>query len=775
MWKGQQRVGREEVVPTRSRSRGVSESVQMKKPTLEGPRWKGKDRDEGGKGADASHLCRNTTPDTVLDPPEASIGLEDAPEDPIAEEVSDEEEDLGEEGNHGSERVEAGAHASTSRFATSELAPVLIPDRTIPGLVRVDVPGLRVDGPCHRSCCGGPREWLAKHVPTPHVLPPLFPGAEPTVVFGVATEEANRTVGLEPWTGKLCVRFGGVQNNGVKAAMKTAGLRVASTAKGEKLTFDFNVAWNGCLKDEDYKRVDKYQGVNHFPATWELGRKDRLGRNLTKARRRRPEFFDIQPKSFLLPADKDDWRLECTYNPDGMYILKPPASSRGRGIRMYKGPKDIKPEKNVLIQRYIRDPHLIDGYKYDIRVYVAVTSLDPLRVYVYREGLVRLATEKYTEDGDDLKRRCMHLTNYSVNSKREGFTMGENAAEDNVGFKWSLSALRRHFDDQGLDYAEVWSQIKAIVTKTMMAVEGPMNTKFKMLVPNRRTCFEVFGFDIMLDSKLRAWLIEVNTGPSLSAPSKMDLHIKHKMVANLFNLVGIVPYDRAQFAEAEKRRRMERITGVSFSGRGTTKKTVAARRNFKALGTLNFNDVSMEDLPEVIVESEAELARAGEFDRCFPSSDPAENDTYLENFEFPRFDNSLLCRWEHHKHALRHPDLYPKESRPNTASSALSVAQLRGSTPGAGATRRLSGAATQKRASTTTRMVTLAPTTAVAGEPFRSGTVLPRPVSMVDKLTSSLRRLSGVGSKKPAHGLDLTGVGLQRDESGASSGRPVFR
>ena len=111
----------------------------MKKPTLEGQRWKGKDRDEGGKGADASHLRRNTTPDTVLDPPEASIGLEDAPEDPIAEEVSDEEEDLGEEGNHGSERVEAGAHASTSRFATSELAPVLIPDRTIPGLVRVDV------------------------------------------------------------------------------------------------------------------------------------------------------------------------------------------------------------------------------------------------------------------------------------------------------------------------------------------------------------------------------------------------------------------------------------------------------------------------------------------------------------------------------------------------------------------------------------------------------------------------------------------------------------
>ena len=63
-----------------------------------------------------------------------------------------------------------------------------------------------------------------------------------------------------------------MQNNGVKAAMKTAGFRVVSSTKGEKLTFDFNVAWNGCLKDEDYKRADRYQRINHFPATWELGR-----------------------------------------------------------------------------------------------------------------------------------------------------------------------------------------------------------------------------------------------------------------------------------------------------------------------------------------------------------------------------------------------------------------------------------------------------------------------------------------------------------------------
>ena len=271
---------------------------------------KGKDRDGVGKGTDASYHRRNTTPDTVLDPPRASAGLEDTPEDPVVEAAEESEEE--DEGYQGSE------HSSTSRFATSEIAAVLVPDPIIPGLVRVDVPGLRVEGPCHRSCCGGPREWLAKQVPTPHVLPPLFPGADPTVIFGVATEEANRTTGLEPWTGKLCVRFGGVQNNGVKAAMKTADPGRVCT-KGEKLTFDFNVAWNGCLKDDDYKRADRYQRINHFPATWELGRKDGR-RNLIKPGRGQ-SFLTFN--QMFCPRRQERLRLECTYNLT-VYILKPP-------------------------------------------------------------------------------------------------------------------------------------------------------------------------------------------------------------------------------------------------------------------------------------------------------------------------------------------------------------------------------------------------------------------------------------------------------------------
>lgn len=55
---------------------------------------------------------------------------------------------------------------------------------------------------------------------------------------------------------------------------------------------------------------------------------------------------------------------------------------------MVKDPKALDPSalSDVIIQHYIPDPLLIGGRKFDLRVYVAVTCLDPLRVYVYREG-----------------------------------------------------------------------------------------------------------------------------------------------------------------------------------------------------------------------------------------------------------------------------------------------------------------------------------------------------------------------------------------------------
>lgn len=94
-----------------------------------------------------------------------------------------------------------------------------------------------------------------------------------------------------------------------------------------------------------------------------------------------------------------------------------------------------------VISRYIDNPLLLYGHKFDMRIYVVVTCYDPLRAYVYREGLVRFATEKYNQK-DSGGSVYAHLTNYSINKKNENYVQNSDAADDDSGFKWSFSAMQ---------------------------------------------------------------------------------------------------------------------------------------------------------------------------------------------------------------------------------------------------------------------------------------------------------------------------------------------
>ena len=91
---------------------------------------------------------------------------------------------------------------------------------------------------------------------------------------------------------------------------------------------------------------------------------------------------------------------------------------------------------------------MIDGFKYDLRIYALVTCFDPLKVYLFKEGLARFATQKYTNSQKNVDKRFIHLTNYSVNKKNEDYVknMGGNggkqaeAEEDGENAsKWNLA------------------------------------------------------------------------------------------------------------------------------------------------------------------------------------------------------------------------------------------------------------------------------------------------------------------------------------------------
>jgi hypothetical protein len=86
-----------------------------------------------------------------------------------------------------------------------------------------------------------------------------------------------------------------------------------------------------------------------------------------------------------------------------------------------QGSQKISNKEETIVSLYLDKPLLINNKKFDMRMYVVVTSFHPLRVYFYQEGLARFATEEYSNDPKILKNKFVHLTNFSINKKNMKF------------------------------------------------------------------------------------------------------------------------------------------------------------------------------------------------------------------------------------------------------------------------------------------------------------------------------------------------------------------
>jgi hypothetical protein len=128
-------------------------------------------------------------------------------------------------------------------------------------------------------------------------------------------------------------------------------------------------------------------------------------------------------------------------------------------------------DEPCIVSRYVTNPLLINGLKFDVRIYVLVTSMDPWRIYIYNEGLARFASEDYNPVNIK-SNKFAHLTNYSINKKSEKFVQNVNADQGDEGHKWSLAALSKHLEQMGVDNDLLWSKIYDVILKSLIAVDG---------------------------------------------------------------------------------------------------------------------------------------------------------------------------------------------------------------------------------------------------------------------------------------------------------------
>lgn len=281
-------------------------------------------------------------------------------------------------------------------------------------------------------------------------------------------------------------------------------------------------------------------------------------------------------------------------------------------------------EKQLVVSEYITNPLLINGFKFDLRVYALVTSLNPLKVFVYQDGLARFCSDKFSLEEQHLTNRYAHLTNYSINKHSLKFRVCEDDTEVGQGGKCLITHLKSQLSES--NYKFMFDRMEDIIVKTIISAENTMFKAAHNCVKYRDSCFEVLGFDFLLDSYMNPWLLEVNTSPSFATDSKLDYELKSKVLTEVLNIVGI-----NRETENDKVRRYKVNTKLeSFLSLAATK--LRKKQQDKKDQAKTKRDYLVHELRE-------ELARSDQFKLVFPGLNA---DDYTKFFEEDRPTNRIL-------------------------------------------------------------------------------------------------------------------------------------
>jgi len=306
-------------------------------------------------------------------------------------------------------------------------------------------------------------------------------------------------------------------------------------------------------------QMKRWQKINHFPGMSEICRKDFLTRNMNRMAKLFPKEYNFYPKAWCLPADYADLSNYARQKKNKTYICKPDSGCQGRGIFITKNPfKDIKPGDNYVAQVYVSRPFTIDGYKFDLRVYVAVTSCDPFRIFVYREGLARFTTQAYEEPTQiNCKDVFMHLTNYAIQKRSDDFIRDED-----TGTKRRISTINKWLVQNGYDIDKMWSDVDDVIIKVLISAFPVLKHNYRTCFANHfrgSACFEILGFDVLIDKKMKPYVLEVNHSPSFTTDSKLDREIKDALIYDTIMLLNIGALDKKRCVEEERKRVRERL------------------------------------------------------------------------------------------------------------------------------------------------------------------------------------------------------------------------
>ncbi|KAG7202599.1 hypothetical protein KM043_009789 [Ampulex compressa] len=270
------------------------------------------------------------------------------------------------------------------------------------------------------------------------------------------------------------------------------------------------------------KNLKTHQYVNHFPGCGYITNKVDL--STTKGR--------YIPAAFKIPEQSEALLKYAAEDSKRMFVEK---SNDHRGISIKKVNDLNLTKSGSFVQEFIQRPFLVDGYKFDIGVYTVITSIDPLRVYVYKaDVLFRFCPIKYYPFDPEVIDKYIVGDDYLPIWKVPSLTKYYSQ----LGF-----SMKHTFDAylkaNGKDPKLVWDHAYEAIKEITLLKESHIKDVIKRF-GNGRNFFEFVRFDFTLDEDLNVYMMEANMSPNLSSAHYPPNQLLYEQVIyNLFALVGI--------------------------------------------------------------------------------------------------------------------------------------------------------------------------------------------------------------------------------------------
>ncbi|GMH90558.1 hypothetical protein TrVE_jg11303 [Triparma verrucosa] len=378
---------------------------------------------------------------------------------------------------------------------------------------------------------------------------------------------------------KICLQNANSHEPAARLASENLGWKVVCDEKNADILIHTQSTANALVAS--ISTIKRTQKVSKIPGSSETSKKHVLASLFSRAQSLMDESNKISkfwPQTFVLPQDLEAVSTILAENNQKSsksrkkrkkktLIYKPSSGSQGEGISLMQDPsalraiKATRPHQISIVQDYIPDPLLLGNkMKFDLRIYVLVSSVEPLRIHLCKEGLVRFATSEYARPTkSNLSDTMAHLTNYSLNKRSKEYEHNDAEEHDphlESGSKRTLTSLIRTLEKgpSGFSSEKFWSDLNEISYGTLKTMSSNFKSSILSSEGSHKSsllnsgCFQIFGLDILLDSDYNCYLLEVNSSPSMRLdheldsggyiPSIVDEHIKSKVMTSALKIVA---------------------------------------------------------------------------------------------------------------------------------------------------------------------------------------------------------------------------------------------